>query len=141
MELGGEDRRAMKPFTFLIVVLGLILGFLFAASRARVVPDSARPDETVFVSTSLVPDADDRDQDDREEAEGLPVPIVPGTRVTEAEIKPPRQARRKDSPRRAAASVFSTIRPIAGQLSATEDRARADARVQLAHAVTEWLAP
>jgi hypothetical protein len=144
----------MKPFTFLMVALGLVLGFRFAASRAQVAPDRVRPGERVFVSTSFAPDADeaddrdrdrdrDRARDDREEAEGLPVPIVPGTRVTEAEIQPPRQkARRKEPPRRVVVlDAPSTIRPIAGQLSATEDRARADARHRLEHAVTEWLTP
>jgi hypothetical protein len=145
----------MKPFTFMTVVLGLILGFLFASSRATLVP---RPERRAFVREHQRPVAlvrDDRDdRDDREEAEGLPVPIVPGTRVTEAQIQPPKRVNDKGLPtRRARAKGLppgtgpvayqhsSTIRSIAGRLSADVDRARDDARLQLEREVTEWLTP
>jgi len=145
----------MKPFTFMTVVLGLILGFLFASSRATLVP---RPERSharrAFVQVPHRPIVlIDDESDDREEAEGLPVPIVPGTRVGEAEIQPPkgakagrlsatidraRKGRRLDQ---AASQPTATIRSIAGRLSATVDRARDDARLQLEREVTEWLTP
>jgi hypothetical protein len=157
----------MKPFTFMTVVLGLVLGFLFASSRHAVVPNPAGP---VVVQAEFVPDprvSDDEDEDTREAAEGLPVPIVPGTRVSEAEISPPKRVnskvlppsvaddRRSSSLRslagRLKAKVLrrgvdadprsSSVRSIAGRLSATEERARADARLQLEREVTEWLTP
>jgi hypothetical protein len=140
----------MKPFTFMTVVLGLILGFLFASGRHAVVPDPAGP---TLVRAEFVPDrhASD-DEDGREAAEGLPVPIVPGTRVSEAEISPPKRVEPKVRPsRRVKAKLTprdvvayrpsSTIRSIAGRLSATEERARDDARLQLEREVTEWLTP
>jgi len=143
----GKDRIAMKPFTFMTVVLGLILGFLFASSRATLVPRPERPGaHRLFVRGHHHPAAlavdDQDDQDDREEAEGLPVPIVPGTRVSEAEILPPKRVKAQAGPFvRAADRRPSTIRSIAGRLSATVDRARDDARLQLEREVTEWLTP
>jgi len=136
----------MKPFTFMTVVLGLILGFLCAANRHAVVPNrGGSPAGPIFVQAQLVPDGGDSDdaEDAREEAEGLPVPIVPGTRVTEAEIKPPKRREVKvPSPKRVVVYRHSsTARPIAGLLSATEERARDNARLQLEREVTEWLAP
>src|SRR5262249_37163001 len=93
----------------------------------------------------------------REPAEGLPVPIFPGTRVTEAEIQPPHGAcpeptpapepapglPRAAKPPQAAAGVGSRAgaASISGQLCATEPRARANARVHLEREVTDWLAP
>jgi len=147
----------MKPFAFMTVVLGLILGFLFASSRATLVPNSgAAPKSPVVVRVQYAPD-DHRDPDvraEREEAEGLPVPIVPGTRVTEAEIKPPKRgvAKVPSLLKRGVAKVLrpkrdvayqhsSTARSIAGLLSATEERARDNARLQLEREVTEWLTP
>jgi len=140
----------MKPFTFMTVVLGLILGFLFASSHTTAVPHRVRPrppERPAFAQVRYVVDErDDDDEGGREEAEGLPVPIVPGTRVTEAEIKPPKRGRRaveaKAPPRdRVAYQHSSTARSISGRLSATEDRARNDARLQLDREVTEWLTP
>jgi hypothetical protein len=156
----------MKPFTFMTVVLGLILGFLCAANRHAVVPNrGVSPVGPIFVQAQLVPDGGDpddaEDEDAREEAEGLPVPIVPGTRVAEAEIAPPTPkvsrprgiaGRTPGEPRPRRAAVPSKLRPfqepapshlrtIAGRLSATEERARDDARLQLEREVTEWLTP
>jgi hypothetical protein len=149
----------MKPFTFMTVVLGLILGFLFASSRPRVVPNPLQPPgQPIVVQVGYAPesrdidndDADADDEDRREAAEGLPVPIVPGTRVTEAEILPPKRVEaRRPTRRRFDTRVIpippgkdvSTVRTIAGRLSATVDRARNDARLQLEREVTEWLAP
>jgi len=144
----------MKPFTFMTVVLGLVLGFLFAAGRQSVVSGPAEPVHVqayhVHDSAEDAPDPDD--EDDREEAEGLPVPIVPGTRVTEAEALPPKAAKAPRPARRApsilrrgpaavAATEPSMTRLVSGRLSATVERARADARLQLEREVAEWLTP
>jgi hypothetical protein len=134
----------MKPFTFMTVVLGLILGFLFASSRATHVPRLERSHaRRTFVQNrqhriELIVD----DQEDREEAEGLPVPIVPGTRVSEAEILPPKREKAKVRPPvQGVDQRPTTFRSISGRLSATVDRARDDARLQLEREVTEWLTP
>jgi hypothetical protein len=148
----------MKPFTFLIVVLGLTLGFRLASGRP--------PARHVYVMAAADParDADDADDGDREEVDGLPVPIVPGTQVAEAEIAPPRsnlkakpapvrhappparpRKRRErpadDGPASAQTGLPPTIRTISGRLSATVERARDDARLQLEREVTGWLTP
>ncbi|AGA28048.1 hypothetical protein [Singulisphaera acidiphila] len=86
---------------------------------------------------------------EREPAEGLPVPIYPGTRVDTAKIQPPQPpsiahetsrliARNPDQ-----ASPISMVenQVVTGRISATETRARDDARVQLQHQVAAWLAP
>jgi len=148
----------MKPFTFMTVVLGLILGFLFAA-RTTVVSSPQQVVPTSVVASAILIEDEDENEDDsevraeREEAEGLPVPIVPGTRVTEAEIKPPKQPsvlsappspskpKVRSAPRGIAYRHVSTDRSIAGLLSATEERARDSARLQLEREVTEWLTP
>jgi len=75
--------------------------------------------------------------------EGLPVPIVPETRVTEAVVAPPvhrRGPRHHTSIARAQAPP-AEARKIIGRLSATEPRARDDARVQLERAVADWIGP
>jgi hypothetical protein len=106
-----------------------------------------------------------------EEADGLPVPIVPGTRVTEAEARPPipaapavpaRLASQAQAPRgQAPAAQDPTCeinpgteycaaradaraqnhRAVPGDICATEDRARTDARTALRIKVLEWLSP
>jgi hypothetical protein len=92
----------------------------------------------------------------REEAEGLPVPIVPGTRVTVAQTTPPTSAIppvRPVPPARpaipapptvpaqmvAAAVAPSQTRIVKGQISATEERAKADVRKALRDEVVDWL--
>jgi uncharacterized membrane protein len=78
-----------------------------------------------------------------EVAEGLPVPIVPGTRVTEAEARPPAAA----APRVSAITVIPAISSspsrwtLSGRLSATKERAVADARRLLRQEVASWLDP
>ena len=77
------------------------------------------------VRVALVSDDDDpphairlrlrRSASAREEAEGLPVPIVPGTRVTEAEAEPPAPpappiATRRNPPIRSSGTVASSTR-------------------------------
>lgn len=100
-------------------------------------------------------DADDHDDDqpDRVHADGLPIPVVPGTRVTEARIEPPqapvpprapRAPREPRAPRapRAPQSPMMTVaqtkldqtpdvESITGRLSATEERAKDDAKAKL----------
>ncbi len=106
----------------------------FVTVQAREIPGSVHVEPVVFVRE---PD------DERESVEGLPVPIVPGTRVSEAEIKtpePPHPNRPQPAPTPAPALPPRT-RLIKGQLSATEDRARADARRQLERKLAEWFVP
>lgn len=82
---------------------------------------------------------------DREWVEGIPVPIVPETRVTEAKIEPLRNDRSAKSLRPIRGmgiwAAPSDARKIVGRLSATEPRAVADARVQLDRAAVDWLGP
>jgi hypothetical protein len=88
-----------------------------------------------------------------EVAEGLPVPIVPGTRVTEAEARPPAAAPAAPvavapaAPRASANAVAPAVSTqssrwtVNGRLSATKERAVADARRQLRDDVASWLDP
>ena len=90
----------------------------------------------------------------REDVEGLPVPIVPGTCVTNAEAKPPVQPaplitvrhNAKANPKlpmNIASSPPASATPttITGLISATEERAKADAHRQLRATVVDWLGP
>jgi hypothetical protein len=93
-----------------------------------------------------------------EAADDLPVPIVPGTRVTVAQTRPPAPpvppARPAPRARRAALAapavpapkVAAPVAPsqtetriIQGQISATEERAKADARNALRYEIADWL--
>jgi hypothetical protein len=97
---------------------------------------------------------------EREEADGLPVRIVPGTRVTEAHAAPPAPP----APPRVVVSkrtksggkVVGATRPVApvairteaaevptipGAISATPERADDAARVKLHEVITAWLDP
>ncbi len=96
-----------------------------------------------------------------EEVDGLPVPIVPGTRVTEAKVTPPIRPQppvkvhaqsppvppNPPSPRApalAAATVAASAsvpQTVTGRLSATQERAVADARHQLRDRMASWLDP
>jgi hypothetical protein len=82
----------------------------------------------------------------REEVDGIPVPIVPGTRVTRAEAQPPVPA----APARlvsrapkagAPAAPVQVAEALEGQISATQQRATDDARRALQRKVVEWLNP
>jgi hypothetical protein len=137
----------MKPFTLLLVFLALMLG-LWVFLDHQGVELNPPPPTPVLVQERLVPperDFGSDDEDVREEAEGLPVPIIPGTRVTEARIVLPDAAgaRTQNSPsqRVRLSGALSEFRSISGRLSATVERARDDARLQLEHEVTEWLTP
>jgi hypothetical protein len=115
-------------------------------------------------------------QEIRQAVDGIPVPIVPGTRVTEAVAEPPAPvapaapalpeapALQRPAPpaapgfpglvqhRDGRSSASPTPKPlppeqpgeievIPGQVSATEERALKDARMQLEQKVAEWLEP
>jgi hypothetical protein len=90
----------------------------------------------------------------REQADGLPVPIVPGTRVTEAEARPPAPpspprpvvAISQHQPPRAkvvrpAAPTPTPARTIVGLISAKEGTAKDEARKALRREVVQWLDP
>jgi len=144
----------MKPFNVLLIFLALILG-LWVAARYHSLELNAPEDPTPTpVEERLAPASAERDsgpeaEDAREEAEGLPVPIIPGTRVSEAKPVLPEAA--GSGPRTPHAPLplrgvrfagaLSSVRSISGRLSATVERARDDARLQLEHEVTEWLTP
>jgi hypothetical protein len=93
-----------------------------------------------------------------EEADGLPVPIVPGTRVTLAQTKPPAPPiapappappaprARPAAPAVPAPKVAEPVSPsethiiiVKGQISATEERAKADVRNALRDRIADWL--
>jgi len=106
---------------------------------------------------------DDGDQDPgsgRVAADGLPVPIVPGSRVTEARPEPPKPPRapkpvkvkvsrhstppKPPTPPRPPAPPIEAVtetQTITGRLSATEDRARKDAETLFARMLVEKLGP
>jgi hypothetical protein len=99
---------------------------------------------------------DNHDEYGRVSAEDLPVPVVPGSRVTEVRFAPPeppappkpsrrpqspRPPRRPQPPKAPATAAKAATREIEGRLSATKDRARDDARAQLERELTTQLAP
>lgn len=151
----------MKSVTFLfLMVLAIVkLGGASAESRCPAVqPRAVHHGRARTVALATVPD-----EPRREPAEGLPVPIYPGTRVTEAELLPPhtRATEHDDDDRgqpflapepnagrvvivtqtRHEAEAGTLPGTVTGLISATEDRARQDARIRLGHQVTTWLAP
>jgi hypothetical protein len=67
--------------------------------------------------------------------DGIPVPILPGTRVVEALSQPPAPP----APTPPAATSPKETRLLTGLISATEERAREEARKQLEQEVTDWL--
>jgi len=88
---------------------------------------------------------------EREDAEGIPVPIVPGTRVTDAQSVPPAPPRQAIKARRAAAArlepkvvvkiASSEIPSLAGPISATPERGDQAARKELRKEIVAWLDP
>jgi hypothetical protein len=91
---------------------------------------------------------------EREEADGIPVPIVPGTRVTEAEARPPVPPhpvvtiRHGPAPKTLKAVAptppappAQQTRTVEGLISATEERAKAEARRVFRRKVVQWLDP
>lgn len=74
---------------------------------------------------------DDPDLDpatDRENADDLPVPIIRGSRVVDAQLETP-------------APAAASVQTITGLLSATEARALAEAKTALDRTVAHWLEP
>jgi hypothetical protein len=123
----------------------------------------------VTESSSKLDTLDDRDSfrevriPDRVFVDDLPVPVVPGSRVTEAQTStpkppvpprppaPPRQPRARvqrgqppSPPRPPAAAATPTpieLTSVKGRISATEQRAHDDARARLESKLREWLEP
>jgi hypothetical protein len=109
------------------------------------------------VRGALFSDGDDAPSAvEREDADGLPVRIVPGTRVTEAQAVPPAPPRIVVTKRTKSGKVVGAARPVApvgikteaaeiptipGAISATPERADDAARVRLREVITEWLDP
>jgi hypothetical protein len=80
----------------------------------------------------------------RESVEGLPVPIVPGTRVTEAVPQPPVSGVATALSKKPAGLSILNASPtskVAGELSATAERATANACLKLSTEVVKWLNP
>ena len=108
------------------------------------------------VSVSVKDDDEDRPRR-RVDAEGIPVPVVPGSRVTEARIeppappeppRPPKAERRRKAPKPPAPpreptlprpEVGEKVEPIlvSGRLSATEERAIKDAHDRLSTVIAQ----
>lgn len=148
--------------------LGMVVGFLVVSalrghSRAypprpsspplqiRPVAYAPRP---VVVAQRGPQDGFGPGYDARESVGDIPVPIVPGTRVTKAEARPPkapappstssertplRRTHRPAAP--SSPKTKSDLRVITGQLSSTEERAREDVRKKVDQAVADWLSP
>ncbi|MDR3632602.1 MAG: hypothetical protein P4L84_02130 [Isosphaeraceae bacterium] len=145
--------------------LGMVVGFLAVSafrghSRAnppRPVPPPLHVRTVAYGPDRFVVVQHDQNagfppvRDGRESVQDIPVPIVPGTRVTKAKIQPPKPpgpAREKprtvpDRGRRLQAplSPRSDLRVITGRLSVTEERAQEDVRKKVDEAIAEWLAP
>lgn len=149
----------MKSFTavFLVVVALVLVKHCREAALERaqsatleIEPAVSRPVPVLCSVPETRSEFDcDLDEPQREAAEGLPVPIYPGTRVTQAEIRPPQPPgsglpRKPTTDEKTSASPprdRDDARTVSGQLCATELRARANARVHLEREVTDWLAP
>ena len=109
---------------------------------------------------ALFPESEDDDDPyvvEREDADGLPVKIVPGTRTTEAHPVPPappghRIVTRRDKSGKlniaklgttptAVATGAAEIPKVEGKISATPERADNQARETLREEITTWLEP
>jgi hypothetical protein len=127
-----------------LVVLGMSLLW---SSSAQPVQPPAQPTPVLTRAVGLDDAPAPPPDREWESAEGLPVPIYPGTRVDEAEIGPPRPGLPGAVGLKDSRGLHTKMRQlpgsatVAGRLSATEPRARADARVQLQREVADWLAP
>ncbi len=134
----------MKRLAFWIVVGIVAVNLYRGQSCARDDRDPGPADvaDRIHETTRDGPDSS-RPPRHREWVEGLPVPIVPETRVTEARVEAPRtrKAARSLRPITRKWTEPAEARKIVGQLSATEPRALADARVQLERAAADWLGP
>src|SRR5262249_45580866 len=115
-----EDRIAMKRL-MLLVVLGIVAVNLSRCARSGTPRSSHRIASARVVSVTVDDSTSSReDAGALESVDGLPVPIVPGTRVTEAEIRPPKAPRTPRRPsttlKKAAAQLPSDHRVVAGLL-------------------------
>jgi len=134
----------MKRLAFWIVV-GIVAVNLYrgqSCARDGRDPDPVDAGGRIYETTRDGPDFS-RPISRREWVAGVPVPIVPETRVTEAKVETPRtdRAARKLRPFEHKTTGPAEARTIVGQLSATEPRAIDDARLQLGRAATDWLGP
>ena len=118
----------------LMLLIALVIGAKYFLCSQR---DCVR--QTATCAWAVTREAPPGPRVEREPADGLPVPIVPGTRVERAEILPPRVVKPFTAP--TAAPMGTETRPVVGRLSATEERARHDARLILDREVSEWLTP
>ncbi len=116
----------------------------FAEAKDTLISDEAPHHRSPAHSLPAVPAVD------VEVADDIPVAIVPGTRVTHAVAKPPALAPPALAPPvppavpvmvASDASAQSSQWTVTGLLSATEDRAVADARRKLADDIAAWLRP
>jgi hypothetical protein len=124
------------------------------AEQARRDAEQARKDAEQ-ARRDAVREAEEAAREARESVADIPVPIVPGTRVVDAAPVPPvppaPPSPRRPAPVHTSRRVFVASRPqapspeeirkVVGRLSATEDRAKDDARRQLREDVTAWLGP
>jgi hypothetical protein len=125
----------------------------FDESRAALVSDDDDPPSTLPQAPSAPPAPPaPAAAAPLEQAEGLPVPIVPGTRVTEAVAQPPAPPARRikimrkknqPNPTRPVMTVTNerVVAKVDGQISANEERAKGDAYQKLREAVASWLEP
>jgi len=147
----------MKRLAFWIVVGIVAVNLYRGQSCARDDRDTG-PADVVARDEDARREARGARDHDREWVEGVPVPIVSETRVTEAEVEAPRTRPAESSLRSKTRKWFGPMdrslrsmtrkwtepagtREIVGRLSATEPRAVADARVQLERAADDWLTP
>ncbi len=91
----------------------------------------------------------------REEVEGIPIPVIAGTRVTDAVAQPPAAVQapvagitckpdlqaEKVETAASPGQVQPPTRSVEGRISATQERAKADAFLMLANDVRHWLDP
>ncbi len=138
----------MKRLAFWIVVGIVAVNLYRGRSCAREDRDSGPAEAGIRIheTTRDGPDSSGPVRH-REWVEGVPVPIVPETRVTEAKVEAPRTRGVAKSLAKSLRSFKRTwtgpaeARKIVGQLSATEPRALDDARIQLERAAADWLGP
>ena len=124
-EVGGEVRQALDE----------VGGNAHQASAER--PVSVASDDG---QSGALPPVRPALPSAREAAEGLPVPIVPGTRVTEAKVTPP-TASKPVANATLRVSMRSPQSTFTGRLSATRERAVADARRMMQEQLANWLDP
>lgn len=118
-----------------------------AARQAKEDAETARREALEAIEEARR-DVDASAREARESVDGIPVPIVPGTRVADASPTAPRPPAPPLPPRPRRSfqndprpNAPAQIRKVTGRVSATEERAKADARRQLRDDVATWLEP